>query len=66
MSQSLPPGWADKPETPVQHTFRLNEGARQDSRSRGGRRGTATRYSLRNLPPIDPENPEDFGDGGKR
>ena len=61
MSQRLPPGWADTEVEKPQPCFRINEAALPDKRSRGGRRGTATRYNLRNLPPIDPDHPEDFG-----
>lgn len=61
MSQQLPPGWADEETEVKTPCFRINEAALPDKRSRGGRRGTASRYNLRNLPPINPDNPEDFG-----
>lgn len=62
MSQQLPPRWADPPPKPqTQRSFRIDEGAHQDARSRGGRRGTASRFALRNLPPIDEDDPLDFG-----
>jgi hypothetical protein len=62
MSQPLQPGWPDKPapEEP-KPAFRFSEDARQTSRLRGGQRGMRSRYGLRNLPPIDEDNPEDFG-----
>lgn len=61
MSQQLPPGWAETDTEKAPPCFRINEAALPDKRSRGGRRGTASRYGLRNLPPINPEDPEDFG-----
>lgn len=61
MSQQLPPGWAETDTDKPTPCFRINEAALPEKRSRGGRRGTATRYGLRALKPIDPDNPEDFG-----
>lgn len=60
MSEELRPGWCEhdpkaKPEP--QRCFRVSEDARQKSRLRGARRGNASRFALKNLPPIDEEDP---------
>lgn len=68
MSQQFPPGWTDavrgaasKDEATrakalgvePRKCFRVSESRKADSRKRGSQRGVASRYALKNLPPID-------------
>ncbi len=60
MSEELRVGWCEydpqvKPEP--QRCFRVSEADRQKSRVRGAKRGNASRFALKNLPPIDEEDP---------
>jgi hypothetical protein len=60
MSEELRPGWCEhQPNTPPepQRCFRVRETDVQKSRVRGAKRGNASRFALKNLPPIDPDDP---------
>jgi hypothetical protein len=73
MSQAFTPGWVDavchavstKDEATrsealglkPRRCFRSSGDEFQKSRSRGSRRGPASRYALKNLPPVDEEEP---------
>jgi hypothetical protein len=71
MSQSLAPGWVDAIRAEVQskdevkrsealgckprRCFRVAPADRAQSYRRGSARGPASRFALKNLPPVDPD-----------
>lgn len=60
MSQPIQPGWCDEvaaaSEEP-KRCFRVSQDALAASRKRGSIRGARSRYALKNLPPIDEDEP---------
>ncbi len=56
----LKPGWADevaKKEPEPKRCFRFYQDAWAASRKRGSERGARSRYALKNLPPIEEDEP---------
>lgn len=56
----LKPGWCDevaKQEPEKKRCFRFAQDAWAASRKRGSERGARSRYALKNLPPIEEDEP---------
>ena len=57
MSQPTTPEWCEPPKDEPRRCFRFRQEDKRKSRERGSRRGNASRYALRNLPPIEEDEP---------
>jgi len=61
MSQPLQPGWCDEVAVTSaeerKRCFRVSQDALAASRKRGSQRGARSRYALKNLPPIEEDEP---------
>lgn len=58
MSQPTTPDWCHPPpKDETKRCFRFSQEERQRSRSKGSKKGNASRYALRNLPPIEEDEP---------
>ena len=51
------PTTIEEPEEKPKRCFRYYQEARKESRSRGSRRGSASRWALKSLPPIEEDEP---------
>ena len=56
MSEPLGPRWAEKIEQKPRKCYRVRQADVIRSRARGRRRGNASRWALKNLPPLAEDN----------
>jgi hypothetical protein len=57
MSQPTTPEWCEPPKDEPRRCFRFSQQDVNRSRSKGQKKGIVSRYALRNLPPVEEDEP---------